>query len=72
MSNPPSRSPSGTLIDPAAVPSSGTLTEKPDRPLLYKAHDDMSAMVSHPDENNENEAVRTRCIRAGASLMCGI
>jgi len=57
MSNPPSRSSSEILSESSAVPLSTTALEQPDLPLLYKAHDDTSSMISHLDENNENEAV---------------
>ncbi|CAF0809722.1 unnamed protein product [Adineta steineri] len=57
MSNPPSRSPSGILSEPNNASVSTPFTEQPDLPLLYKAHDDTSSMISHLDENNENEAV---------------
>ncbi|CAF4432254.1 unnamed protein product, partial [Adineta steineri] len=57
MSNPPSRSPSGILSEPTNASASTPFTEQPDLPLLYKAHDDTSSMISHLDENNENEAV---------------
>ncbi|CAF1566791.1 unnamed protein product [Adineta ricciae] len=57
MSNPPSRSSSGILAEPAANPAASSYVEQPDRPLLYKAQEDLTSLTSHADENNENEAI---------------
>ncbi|CAF1673231.1 unnamed protein product, partial [Adineta ricciae] len=57
MSNPPSRSSSGMLAEPAANPVTSSYGEQPDRPLLHKAQEDITSLTSHADENNENEAI---------------
>ena len=57
MSNPPSRSSSGMLAEPAATPTASSYVEQPDRPLLYKTQEDITSLTSHADKNNDNEAV---------------
>ncbi|CAF0994471.1 unnamed protein product [Rotaria sp. Silwood1] len=57
MSTSPTRSQSETFSEPSAIPTSTSMSEYPDRPLLFKNDDDTSSMISHVDENNENEAV---------------
>lgn len=58
MSTTPVRSPSENFTDSPGIQASTPTGEYSDRPLLFKNDDDTSSMISHVDENNENEAVR--------------
>jgi hypothetical protein len=57
MSNSPTRSPSEISFEPTAIPVSTPVLDHPNLPLLFKYNEEMNAMISHVDENNENEAV---------------
>jgi hypothetical protein len=54
MTTSPKRNPSESpAISAVATP----VSDYPDLPLLCKYNDESSSMMSHLDENNENEAV---------------
>ncbi|CAF3559323.1 unnamed protein product [Rotaria socialis] len=51
------RSPSEVFSESPIIPASTPVGEYSDRPLLFKNDDDTNSMISHVDENNENEAI---------------
>jgi hypothetical protein len=58
MSTTRSESQAELLSDASAIPMNTPVHEYSDRPLLSKLASDSNPMISHVDENNENEAVR--------------
>ena len=58
MSTSSSRKQSETS-ESVVVPTSTSIPEFNDRPLLLKISDETSPMITHFDENNENDAVRS-------------
>ena len=57
-SSPPSRSQSETFTEAGAIPPATSGSDQPNLPLLFKYNEEHNAMMSHLDENNENDAVR--------------
>ncbi|CAF1146236.1 unnamed protein product [Rotaria sordida] len=57
MSTSLTHSQSETFSESSVIPASTSMSEYPDRPLLFKTDDETTSMISHVDENNENEAV---------------
>ena len=53
-SNPNQSETSESIVVPKTTPT----CELSDRPLLLKVNDETGPMITHLDENNENEAVR--------------
>lgn len=57
MSTVRSESQTNLIADSTNTPAQ----EYPDRPLLVKLDPQTNQIISHVDENNENEAVSDRC-----------
>jgi hypothetical protein len=57
MSKSPTHSQSEVGFESSANIASTPVSDYPNLPLLFKYNDEHNAMISHVDENNENEAV---------------
>ncbi len=57
MSTSPTHSQSEVGFESSTIPASTPVSDHPNLPLLFKYNDEHNAMISHVDENNENDAV---------------